>query len=229
MFLQAEPYLTMSDFVAVEKNIKDMNDKYVNLERKFNQLMKYFEEIRKAETPQDKFSQEFMKNILNFKSGNDMRLIPFLKSMKFIDENGNPLQLYREFRSESDYPSKSLGIGLRNAYAAMFSRDKDVYKADEAQIKGHVMAITGKEETAAIVRLATQTFLAVAKLSNFESNLSESNEIGKIQGESPPVDKPNIGFQMPLTHTIVLNLPTTTTKEVYDVIFTSLKENLLVK
>ena len=73
-------------------------------------IPKYFEKIRKAETPKDKFSIEFMKNVLNFKSGNDMRLIPLLKAMKFIDENGNPLHLYREFRSEREFPSKSLGI-----------------------------------------------------------------------------------------------------------------------
>ncbi len=43
MFLQAEPYLTMSDFVAVENNIKQMNEKYDKLEAKFENLMKYLE------------------------------------------------------------------------------------------------------------------------------------------------------------------------------------------
>lgn len=125
-------------------------------------IPKYFEKIRKAETPQDRFSTEFMKNILNFKSGNDFRLIPVLKAMKFIDENGNPLQLYREFRAEREQPYKSLGIGLRNAYSVLFSRDKDIYKADESQIKGHVMAVTDKEENSPVVRLVTQTFMTLA-------------------------------------------------------------------
>ena len=41
MFLQAEPYLTMSDFVAVEKNIKTLSEKNTQLEAKFEELMHY--------------------------------------------------------------------------------------------------------------------------------------------------------------------------------------------
>jgi len=193
-------------------------------------IQKYFDKIRKAETPKDKFSQEFMKNTLNFKSGNDMRLIPLLKAMKFLDENSNPLQLYREFRSEREYPSKSLGIGLQNAYASLFSRDKDIYKLDESELKGHVVAATDKEENSPVVRLVTQTFLILSKLSSFEINSVESDDDEDVKKEKASVEQTaSASFQMPLTHTIVLNLPTTTTKEVYDVIFTSLKENLLKK
>lgn len=193
-------------------------------------IPKYFDKIRKAETPKDKFSQEFMKNVMNFKSGNDFRLITLLKSMKFLDENGNPLQLYREFRSETKFPSKSLGIGLSNSYAILFSRDKDVYKANEDEVKGHVVAITDKKENSPIVRLVTQTFLNIVKLASFETNSTESDETNEPkEAKSSELTKTTVGFQMPLIHTIVLNLPTTTTKEVYDVIFTSLKENLLEK
>jgi hypothetical protein len=43
MFLQAEPYLTMSDFVAVEKNYKNIAEKYAQLEIKLQNIMKYLE------------------------------------------------------------------------------------------------------------------------------------------------------------------------------------------
>jgi len=43
MFLQAEPYLTMSDFEAVESNIKQMDEKYVELEIKMNNLISYLQ------------------------------------------------------------------------------------------------------------------------------------------------------------------------------------------
>lgn len=43
MFLQAEPYLTLSDFEKVEKNIKQMNKKYSDLEIKFQNLIGYLE------------------------------------------------------------------------------------------------------------------------------------------------------------------------------------------
>jgi hypothetical protein len=41
MFLQAEPYLTMSDFQAVETNIKKLSEKNTQLEEKFNGLLEY--------------------------------------------------------------------------------------------------------------------------------------------------------------------------------------------
>jgi len=41
MFLEVEPYLTISDFVAVEKNIKKLSEKNTQLEEKFNDLLQY--------------------------------------------------------------------------------------------------------------------------------------------------------------------------------------------
>lgn len=43
MFLQAESYLTISDFQTVEKNLKLTNEKFQNLEIKFDNLMNYLE------------------------------------------------------------------------------------------------------------------------------------------------------------------------------------------
>lgn len=44
MYLEVEPYLTISDFKTVEKNIKIISAKYSKLEEKFNNLLTYFEE-----------------------------------------------------------------------------------------------------------------------------------------------------------------------------------------
>lgn len=43
MFLEVEPLLTISDFKTVESNLKQMNDKYHNLEMKFSNLVDYLE------------------------------------------------------------------------------------------------------------------------------------------------------------------------------------------
>ena len=41
LYLKAEPHLTISDFKAVEKNIKTLSMKYSELEEKFNELKEY--------------------------------------------------------------------------------------------------------------------------------------------------------------------------------------------
>ena len=41
LFLQTEPYLTISDFEKVQENLIQMNEKYQNLEEKFENLKSY--------------------------------------------------------------------------------------------------------------------------------------------------------------------------------------------
>jgi len=50
MYLDAEPYLTISDFEAVEKNIKTLSAKNSQLEEKFNDLLQYLK-TNKIEVP----------------------------------------------------------------------------------------------------------------------------------------------------------------------------------
>ncbi|KER06871.1 Tyrosine recombinase XerC protein [Marine Group I thaumarchaeote SCGC AAA799-E16] len=50
MFLDAEPYITISDFEAVEKNIKKLSEKNSQLEEKFNDLLQYLR-INSIEVP----------------------------------------------------------------------------------------------------------------------------------------------------------------------------------
>ena len=187
-------------------------------------IQKYFERIKQAKTPDDTFSQTFLKNTLNFKSSNDHRLINLLKAMRFIDDTNHPLQLYRDFRSETTLPSIAIGKGLKNAFSSIYARDEEAHKKNDGDIKGHVIAITGEDDSAATVRLITQTFMTLSKISKFEY---ETNSVlsGKVK-HNLPVIIPSTEGKFNLTHTIILNLPTTTTQEVYDAIFKSLKENL---
>jgi integrase len=50
MYIDAEPHLTLSDFEAVEKNIKKLSDKNSQLEEKFNDLLSYLR-TNKIEVP----------------------------------------------------------------------------------------------------------------------------------------------------------------------------------
>ena len=188
-------------------------------------IPKYFERIRQAKTPDDKFATDFVKNTLNFKSSNDLRLITVLKNMCFLDDSGHPLQLYKDFRSETTFPSLAIGKGLKNAFSSLYAKDVKIHEKDEATIKGHVIATTGDNDTSSTVRLITQSFVGLVKLSSFEQE--KSSALSEEERQNLPIKLPqNNSGKFNLTHTIVLNLPTTTTKEVYDAIFKSLKENL---
>ena len=144
--------------------------------------------------------------------------------MRFIDDSNHPLQLYRDFRSETTFPSKAIAKGMKNAFSGLYARDEEIHKKNDEDVKGHVIAVTDEDGNAPTVRLITQTFVNLAKLAIFR----EENEqaLTDEQKKNLPVTLPSSGNKFNLTHTIVLNLPTTTTQEVYDAIFKSLKENL---
>ena len=187
-------------------------------------IPKYFDSIRKAETPDDKFSTNFVKSTLNFSSSNDLRLISVLKAMEFIDDSGHPLQLYRDFRSETTAKSDAIAKGVKNAYSALYIRNVGVHECAEDEIKGHVIAVTDEKETSNLVRLITKSFVTLVTLANFTPE--KSSQLTEGEKPSPTIIEPPTNNKFNLTHTIILNLPTTTTKEVYDAIFKSLKENL---
>ena len=189
-----------------------------------NKIPKYFERIREAETPADRFSISFIKSTLNFSSSNDQRLISVLKAMEFIDDSGHPLRLYRDFRSETLPKSKAVAQGIKNAYAALYARNVNVHECADDEIKGHVIAITDEKEDSDVVRLITKSFSALVNLAEFQSE--ENSPLTESEKQNLPAVQSSTNNKFNLTHTIVLNLPTTTTKEVYDAIFKSLKENL---
>jgi len=45
MYLQAEAFLTISDFQSVEKNFKNISEKYLQIESKFCELKNHLEKF----------------------------------------------------------------------------------------------------------------------------------------------------------------------------------------
>lgn len=189
-------------------------------------IPKYFEKIKQAKVP-EKFTYEFLKKTLGFTSGNDQALVPLLKKLGFIDGSGVPLQRYRDFRVDST-SKKAMGEGIRDAYPEIFERNTRAGELGEEEIKEFVKGITELEENNQIIRLITKTFKALVEMADL-------SEIPKVELQTPkeiinlPVPIKNISGdgELKFTYTIVLNLPSTTSKEIYDTLFKSLKENLL--
>ena len=164
-------------------------------------ITKYFEQIKQAKTPEDRFSADFIKNTLGFSSSNDHRLIGVLKAMNFIDNSGHPLQLYHDFRAETNQPYESIGIGIKNAYQSIYARNESLHNLTADEIKGHVMAVTGEKEDAPTVRLTTQSFKTLASIAKFKTEKKSHLTETEKQNLPIPARSTNSGFN--LTHTIV--------------------------
>lgn len=193
-------------------------------------ILKYFEKIKQAAVP-DKFTYAFLKKTLGFNSGNDQAIVPLLKRMGFIDNSGITLQRYRDFRVAST-SKKAIADGIRQAYPELFERNTKAYELSHDEIKEFIKGITELEEGNSIIRLTTKTFLSLVTIANFDETVTitpESKPKPEKEKRNLPIVSPNQSTQgeLKFTYTIVLNLPSTTSKEIYDTLFKSLKENLL--
>ena len=198
-----------------------------------NKIAPILEKIRSSATP-EKFTQEWLKQ-LGFASSNDRAFIPLLKKLGFITDDGVPTQYYSKLRDVAT-AKIVLADRIRNLYSEVFAINVDANAQTDETLKGIFSRVTGKDEKA-VARMQA-TFKALCSQGDFVSvmtnnvgvatekdvsneNINDSIEL--IQG------KENIAYKQPDFHyNIQIHLPATTEISVYNAIFKSLKENLLM-
>lgn len=193
-----------------------------------NKIDAILSKIRSAAKP-NKFTYEFLKQ-LGFSSSNDRAIIPLLKKLGFISEDGAPTEYYDRLRDSTDWQFV-LGERINDLYKDLYNIDTEIHKKSDNEVKGAITRTTGKDE--ASVSRYFATFKALSNLAKFGSSPKVSKETESRKEEIIPSVKKSI----PLTeetsksfsfqHNIEIHLPATTDISVYNAIFKSLRENLL--
>lgn len=191
-------------------------------------IREYFNKIIEVETPQ-KFTINFLEDVMLFKGHNDRSLIPLLKSMGFLDSNSVPTKLYSDFKI-NDLSKTTIAHGIRNAYSEIVRRNKNFHNLDDDNIKSYVKAITRLGDSSSVVPLIVRTLGNLKELADFTHNDSpvpSGQEIMIAKKES--IDVQNLDSQLPikLNYTISINLPNSGSQETYDRIFESIKKVLM--
>jgi hypothetical protein len=202
----------------------DVTSAYLASASKFPAFM---EAIQKAPAP-PRVTVEFLNN-LGFKSTNDRAFIPVLKGLGFLDPNGVPTKIYRDYR-DKEHAKQVLARQIKIAYKGLFATDEHAEKLSRDTVKNRLATITNKD-TAVIEKMAT-TFSTLVGLADFRDTESlvdiEAEEDASV--ESPagvaPAPLPAGARGFAFSHTIYINLPASTDPAVYDAIFKSLRENL---
>lgn len=188
----------------------------------------YFKRINEVEVPQ-KFTYDFLENVMLFKSNNDRYLIPLLKKMGFLDQSGSPTNTYHDLRNNA-ISKKVLAKGIRLAYHELFRRNKNLNELSEDQISGYVKSATGLGEEASTLGLITKTIMNLNQLADFSEELEEEIQPAIKEAETAKGNEASIvNDKLNLNYTISINLPETTNEEVYEKIFSSIKKVLLSK
>ncbi len=190
----------------------------------YKKIPEFFKTIQNAAVP-PKFTQKVLQNTFDFKGTNDRTLIGVLKGLDFIDVNGIPTQKYSDYKNPS-IADNVLGECIKSCYDSLYQKNENFHTLSDDAIKGLFSSTTGKDSSNKALIEMIKTFLQLKSIAKFDNVLHTPEELLVTEKESHlNYDPRSKGFV--LTHTIVLNLPATTDKKVYDTLFKSIKENLL--
>lgn len=188
-----------------------------------NKIQPIITKIQQAARPA-KFTIEFLKT-LGFTSTNDRAFIPLSKKLGFLMEDGTPTSLYDQLKDPT-MTAKVLALQIKMLYSDLFSINTEIQRAPESEIKGAISRVTGKDEEG-VIRIYN-TFKALCSIADFNADTTNKTISDKSE-ETPQV--PSSLPQSKRTefhYNIQIHLPATTDISVYNAIFKSLKDNLLL-
>ncbi len=200
-------------------------------------IAKILDKIIEAQTP-DRYTQDFQSTVLGYGSGSARPFIPLLKRIGFLNSDGSPTELYKEFRNENNRDAAMLKA-IKTGYAPLYKSNEYAHKLPKDKLRNHVIQVTGFNKDSSSITGIVGTFEALKSyiksdtsvIQKSQNDNEETTEPGlstetRVPTSSPlPVASSNRG--MNLSYTINLNLPSSKDPEVFNAIFKSLKENLL--
>lgn len=190
-----------------------------------NKIGPIITKIQQAARPA-KFTQEVLKN-LGFTSTNDRAFIPLIKKLGFLMDDGTPTSLYDQLK-DSTSTSTILGVQIKSLYSELYAINTEIHKAPEADIKGAISRVTGKDAEG-VVRIYN-TFKALCSIASFD--VVQTKSVGEEKTETAPPANSATQVIIPRNnefhYNIQIHLPATDDISVYNAIFKSLKDNLLM-
>ena len=192
-----------------------------------NRIPDLFQKIRDGQAP-DRFTQQLLKD-WGFTSTADRAFIPMLKALGFLSAEGKPTQRYNDYRDHSR-SKVVMADALRDSYADIFLIKEHPTAGDRAAIEGKFKSYHNASEN--VAKLMAKTFLSLLSLADLSSPHTPSvipaapvPADENVQPELPPAPQAVTG----LHYNIQIHLPATKDVEVYNAIFKSLREHLLIQ
>jgi hypothetical protein len=185
-----------------------------------------FSKIQSAKIP-DKFNHEFLRTTIGLKGSNDRALIPFLRSLGFIDQAGTPTSAYNLLKSK-ETAGAAIAAGIKKAYVGLFAADETANLHTGEKLRGLIAQVAGTDDE--MTSRITNTFTALVKQGNFSDVTTKSDPEGPKDSEDE-VEEKDVGQQKvgknlrPEFHyNIQIHLPSNATEEVYLNIFNALRK-----
>lgn len=192
-------------------------------------LKRLFLKIKEAPTP-ERFNYDYLSTELGV---SERAMIPLLKKLGLLGDDGKPTQLYRDFRNP-DLSGSAMAKAIKIAYEPLYRRNEFAHSLSRDKLLQVIVDITGKDHDSAATKATYTTFDVLrseadfkAQVSTLEKKPEEANPTPPPEQKEPKLPMRNGNVGLNLGYTVNLNLPETTNIEVYNAIFKSLNEHFL--
>jgi len=198
----------------------------------YGSITKALEHIQTASTP-DRFTQDFLSTKLGMKGGSPRPVIPFFKKTGFLNGDGTPTEIYKEFRNPT-LRGNAAARAVKKGYLPLYEINEYVHDLSEKELEGVIVQATGLSSGSKTVKVIAGSFKALRNFAKFDEDAAQEEKVALATGELERREdqtKTNISSQQPiglkLGYVINLNLPATSDIAVFDAIFKSLREHIL--
>jgi hypothetical protein len=195
----------------------------------YGQLGEVFNRLAQAQAP-GKFTVQYLKD-LGFTSANFRAVIPLLKALGFLSEEGMPTTRYHEYRNTA-LSRRVMAAALREAYGDLFTIKAAPTPADRKLLEGKFKSV--HNASALTAKLMTSTFFSLLEMADLDPGADPKEQ--KQEEKEPDVPAPNhkaldtpppLQSHPSLHYNIEIHLPATKDVEVFNAIFKSLRAHLL--
>jgi hypothetical protein len=174
----------------------------------------------------ERFTQNFLETVIGVTGGSSRYVPPLLKKMGFLTSDGVPTELYTSFRTDGSRSSAAFE-GLKNAFGELFQRNEFIHRASEADTKDNIVAITGLTKTDMHVGYIYSTFKVVRDFITNEGEIRPRIESVSAQVDAQGHQANSAPSRIGLVNNLNIVLPESTNITVYNLIFQSLRSNIL--
>lgn len=137
-------------------------------------IPKTLTKIREARRP-ERFTQDYLETMLGIRGGNARAVLPLLKRMGFLNQDGSPTTLYDQFRND-DTRAVAQAEGARNAYRDVFNRNEFAFNLPRDKFASLVTEMTGLEKDGAVAKAIVGTFFILKDGADFEGRLKDKSD-----------------------------------------------------
>lgn len=180
----------------------------------------------------DKVTVAWLKSA-GWTSSNDSSIIPVLKFVGLVGQDGRPTDLWHAVRSSDTGSRARVGEGIKAAYADLFALYPDAHRKDTESLRNFFRTHTSGGEQ--VQSKLVQTFQTLAEFGDFEASVpADDADRHRVEPESTRtssrtgghVAKP-VASGISLTVNIQLQLPATADAGVYEALFVSMRKHLV--